>query len=565
MSQTANFYALKEAFYKIFTDFQIQEKKHEGNTWCNAGTVAYNDNVHYELIQRNNFYFVEFHVETYANGRDELAKKLRDKFPTRLYSHFTYYSSYYWQTRTPVFTPEDVQRDVNEIIKIVESVIEKKESGNAATVDSHVPVGICSMKIDELLKKNLTIPPYQRGYCWKESNILDLLEDIQTWQSSHKKEEIYHIGTIILKKNDPQKDTPIDIIDGQQRLITLALWGAIKNNCSKENIPPLLSSKLSNNNDTLDVYQCLMLARDTIKNLSGVIDFNRIECSVVVLSVGQPDDLAYIFFSNTNSAGKRLSDYDLLKTHHLRYIGNENMAKIMAERWHRMEKANQQDELLHQTLFRLRNWRNNTQFNLNADETPDRDVFHHYAAEIESLADLSTPPLQIQFDSILSGGLEFFNYVEHYRKMLTGFNEQPIIKELTNTFQGHSNGILCAGMKALAFLFYCKFGDVYLKEAVFCIAYRISSLRNKTRIMGKYLSSEPVFSQSAVWLDRVTCESEFFVRMIDPKYPYCITNAGNTARNYWKALEFFLTNQIKSIALPEKESNRIVSTIKECK
>jgi len=536
---------------------EYEPQKREGNTWCYASTPsAYNDNVHYELIKRGVFFFVEFHIETYANGRDELIKELCAKFSFRQFAHFTYYSSNFWQTRMPVFSAEDVEKDIKAMRKIVESVIGMKQSAIPETI-SQLTVGICSMTLEELLKENLSIPPYQRAYCWRQGNILDLIEDIKVWQIDHNADDdIYHLGTIILKKNE----SGIAIVDGQQRLTTLAIWKAIKE--ATRDIP-LLKNPLANNNQTENVRQCLLHARETVKNCPGSLDFQRIEFSVVILAANQPDDLAHTFFSNTNSAGKRLSDYDLLKTHHLRYVSDEMMATVMVNRWHQIEKAGQHGELLHQLLFRLRNWRNNTPFFLNADNTPSRDIFRHYTVEIEPIPGLLTPPHPFRFDSILSGGLEFFNYVEHYWKMLKDFNAHPVIRELTETFQWHSNGILYAGMKALAFLFYCRFGDIYLKEAVYCIAYRISSLRNKTRVMGKYLLTEPIFSQCTVYLDRVTYESEFLAWLLDTKHSYNITNLGNTAQHYWHTLAEFLERQEKLFALPgQKKSTLVFDAIK---
>ena len=59
----------------------------------------------------------------------------------------------------------------------------------------------------------LTIPDYQRTYCWLPKNVYKLLDDI--WNV--KKE--YHMGCVILQK----KAGELNIIDGQQRLITLTL------------------------------------------------------------------------------------------------------------------------------------------------------------------------------------------------------------------------------------------------------------------------------------------------------------------------------------------------------
>ena len=70
---------------------------------------------------------------------------------------------------------------------------------------------------------NLNIPPYQRPYKWTIQNTSDLLGDIansisdaERYRNSFK----YRIGTIII--HNPDKDV-YDIVDGQQRIITLTL------------------------------------------------------------------------------------------------------------------------------------------------------------------------------------------------------------------------------------------------------------------------------------------------------------------------------------------------------
>ena len=61
----------------------------------------------------------------------------------------------------------------------------------------------------------LSIPDYQRIYCWEDKNVLKLLDDIKDF--SNKK---YHLGSVIFhKKGNGQHD----IVDGQQRLVTLSL------------------------------------------------------------------------------------------------------------------------------------------------------------------------------------------------------------------------------------------------------------------------------------------------------------------------------------------------------
>ena len=77
--------------------------------------------------------------------------------------------------------------------------------------------------IDELLRMNLNIPNYQRPYKWDIQNIDDLFFDITNAihdANRYKNKFKYRIGTIILHKS---KDDIYDIVDGQQRIISLVL------------------------------------------------------------------------------------------------------------------------------------------------------------------------------------------------------------------------------------------------------------------------------------------------------------------------------------------------------
>ena len=75
-------------------------------------------------------------------------------------------------------------------------------------------------------------------------------------------------------------------------------------------------------------------------------------------------DLAYTFFSNENSKGVPLTDYDLLKAHHLRFVYNEGQAEHLAQKWDRIisQEYRQLEETLSVHLFRLRKWMRNSDY-----------------------------------------------------------------------------------------------------------------------------------------------------------------------------------------------------------
>lgn len=75
------------------------------------------------------------------------------------------------------------------------------------------------ISIANILKMNFFIPSYQRGYRWKEQQIIDLLNDILEFQKKDKdKGEFYCLQPIVVTKKNIDH---WEIIDGQQRLTTI--------------------------------------------------------------------------------------------------------------------------------------------------------------------------------------------------------------------------------------------------------------------------------------------------------------------------------------------------------
>ena len=81
-----------------------------------------------------------------------------------------------------------------------------------------------------LVGKSLDIPLYQRLFVWEEEQIDKLLNDL--WNEMSTKNELpYYIGIVTIKDN--QNNSRWEIVDGQQRLTFLTLFGC---ECIKANI-----------------------------------------------------------------------------------------------------------------------------------------------------------------------------------------------------------------------------------------------------------------------------------------------------------------------------------------
>ncbi len=80
--------------------------------------------------------------------------------------------------------------------------------------------------ITQIFKKWYRIPQYQRPYVWQKDNVIQLLEDINDSYENDKNSE-YFLGSIVYQKRKEDNCEENDILDGQQRLITIFLIIAV--------------------------------------------------------------------------------------------------------------------------------------------------------------------------------------------------------------------------------------------------------------------------------------------------------------------------------------------------
>lgn len=326
-----------------------------------------------------------------------------------------------------------------------------------------VSVGIKTL--EEVMKLNLTLPDYQREYCWEDKNITDLWRNL----SKIQKDKPFHLGTIILH----DFNGCYDIIDGQQRLISLSI---ILLALGYEEYLPLLNASYDSQDAINHVANCKHVVRTLVAKekkhrelLKRIIE----EVSFTVLVVNEANlDLAYTFFSNQNSKGVPLSDFDLLKAHHLRFIPNEDQAEHMAVKWNRMSQqapVYQEKNALYRALgthiYRLRKWMRKNDSQENAE--------HHIQQEYQSAPTMpDVPPFGEKFDFYekIQGGTHFFVYAETFIHRYNDFIAQPIVDNLHRNLAWGPYEIFSDTIETLLFAYYLKFGNQYLTEALYVIA-----------------------------------------------------------------------------------------------
>jgi uncharacterized protein with ParB-like and HNH nuclease domain len=172
----------------------------------------------------------------------------------------------------------------------------------------------------------LSIPEYQRPYCWQVQQLKSLLEDIKSHKSLSP-EQPYYLGSLILHQEKLSNGiSRLNIIDGQQRVTTLSLMAFLLN-------PSLGASyglSFDNPVSQQQIKRNLKWLQEHLDELNSCIDL--LEKSQFTLVVTQSEDDAYRFFETQNTGGVRLGGPDIIKAHHLRAV-DKTFQTTFAQKW----------------------------------------------------------------------------------------------------------------------------------------------------------------------------------------------------------------------------------------
>ena len=272
------------------------------------------------------------------------------------------------------------------------------------------------LKIDDVLKLNLRIPDYQRPYKWTIKHVQQLLDDLLT--HFRNQEQVYRIGTVVIHKDGKN----FDIVDGQQRLITLSLLlhslGSEKNLLNQPLTHSISKNNVINNYDFIKNY--------SISDKKAFKEYLLEICEMVYVELDDLDE-AFQFFDSQNSRGKPLESYDLLKAYHLREMRNEldEIIHQCVECWEKSamsDDINNLDKIINYILFRLRRW--HYQEYAEVFTSDELDIFKGVSkgADYPYLNGLLTG---FQVNQTLFNGKYFFDYIKCYM----GIYEQLFRKE----------------------------------------------------------------------------------------------------------------------------------------
>ena len=496
---------------------------YEYHTWQSSRYVyvttclADDKDIHYEYYQNH----VELHLEGKYQSDDyrDFANELRRR--TARNPRLSWHS---WQDKSrsrcridgPTESPEELLQSFKDIMSIIDPVIQEISetlvmsprleayNGPECFEERGLETDEVSLEtscLGRVFSNELVIPDYQRNYCWEEKQVHNL------WGSLLEipEREQYHLGTIILQKTG---DNKYAIIDGQQRLVTLTI---ILSTLGYQGPKPLLSQSFHSASSKKHIANNKWIIKGLCNHLHDE-EFcqklvNNLIFSILILKENRLD-LAYTFFSNQNAKGVVLSDFDLLKAHHLRFIPIERQQEHMAERWNNIIESRYGllDKTLSTHLYRLRKWMRKKDFDVNE---PHR-VKEEFSA---ALIIPSIPPFGEQFDFYekIQGGTHFFAYAETFVDKFSLFEKTPQVQSLRNHLKRESHWRYESVIETLLFGYYLKFGNQYLSEALIVIAENIAQHRYTSRANYDKVRAFAKDSEIIMMIDQASSPT-FFLR-----------------------------------------------------
>lgn len=346
-----------------------------------------------------------------------------------------------------------------------ECYVRKAESVSLSKVfmpiyEYHEPDEPRIVKVEDLEYDRFTIPAYQRPYKWSIKNVNQLIDDIVTFCERCTRE--YRLGTLVLHKLSKDQSSEMEIVDGQQRSITLLLL--LNELSKKEEFADLFLSEFCDS-----MYSFLSkkqfhdsISKQHIQENINAIRFRIIEfkkkhvrfllsnCCFVVIELYDISE-AFQFFDSQNTRGKELEPHDLLKAYHLREIpqlSNTDLQNITG--WEKMDTSYLASLFL--VLFRVKRWieaKNGRFFTPSSIDTfkgystnqsqllPYQRIFlmadcyvEIYNSDISRRLDKQYMEYPHQIDQATINGSLFFDMIRYYSKKY---------KELPNLVEKYSD------------------------------------------------------------------------------------------------------------------------------
>jgi uncharacterized protein with ParB-like and HNH nuclease domain/predicted transport protein len=238
-------------------------------------------------------------------------------------------------------------------------------------------------KLLEFIKKSpqFVIPIYQRTYSWTEKECKQIWDDIIRC-GSNDKISAHFIGSVVYVEKglySVSSQTPLLVIDGQQRLTTITLLLSALTEVIKDDEPVEDFSKnklkgyyLTNPLESGDKFYKLILSQTDNQSLKAILNNSeqpenksirvtdnyqlfktwlesekdlKVVCTglsklmVVDISLDRDQDNPQLIFESMNSTGKELSQADLIRNYILMGLEPELQTRMYEQYWRPMELA----------------------------------------------------------------------------------------------------------------------------------------------------------------------------------------------------------------------------------
>ena len=235
----------------------------------------------------------------------------------------------------------------------------------------------------------LVLDSYQRAYVWTEEKVTQLLEDFAEFSAGESPflASQYYLGTLLFHQKQHLGRNCYCVIDGQQRLTTLAILYWLLEGA----LPDFVQFEFRSSHSLVNVQQAkntmqawLQQHKDSYSSLIAL--FTQLCFTVITVT---REDLAFTFFDTQNNRGVPLGGTDLLKAFHLRAIQSDELQLVeqlqshCARKWEQVQqqgelvkKSKRYDfapDLFHYYLWRGRNWRGS---DVNELESRDEMLSH---------------------------------------------------------------------------------------------------------------------------------------------------------------------------------------------
>ncbi|WP_228412690.1 DUF262 domain-containing protein [Chryseobacterium sp. SC28] len=301
--------------------------------------------------------------------------------------------------------------------------------------------------LEEIRTLDLKIPKYQRPYKWRKEHVIQLLDDLYE-NIYQKSNNLYRAGSIIIHK----ENADLNIVDGQQRLVTLTLIFQFlkKEKNIDSDLKLLFGAEFKNTTSKNNIKYNYQIIKNWFNSKSfNVKDLQYFATKItsrlqfVLVTVFHREE-AFQLFDSQNSRGKELYVENLLKAFHLREMEKDGYSEKDLEKYSVKWDDYILDEkklinILGNHLFRIRKWTkgekqytfSKLQINEFKGISLSSEVIYNYDLSFRILEGYSQNakndyllrnfhipskfPFQITMPII--NGKNFFDYVFHYLEL----------------------------------------------------------------------------------------------------------------------------------------------------